>query len=174
MQAVTSSPSQEFTYSANIRNLTPAATATDVVTIAGATGKKIKVLSLEISGVQTAAGVNEWFLIKRSALDTGGTPVAMPAVPLDSQNPTAAATVQNFTANPGGLGTAVGTITAPRVAFGTTANTTNPVYLFDYNDTNGSPIVLRSAAEQLALNFNGAAIPAGMAINVTVKWIEQN
>lgn len=166
-------PSTLDTYSAIIRNFTPAATPTDIVTIAGAATKIIKILKIELWTTQTTAGVNEFLLIKRSALDTGGTPVSMPAVPLDSRSPAAVATVSNWTANPAGLGTAVGTIEVARPAANVTTGSTNPSYVFDFmTATNGSPIVLRSAVEQLALNFNGAAVPAGYVSNINVRWIE--
>ena len=171
--AVENQPSTIDTYSAVIRNFTPAATPTDILSVVGNASKQVKILRIEIWTTQTTAGVNEFLLIKRSALNTGGTRAAMTAVPLDSRSPAATADVGNYTANPAGLGTAVGTVDTAKPAAGAATNTTNPNYVWDYNDTNGSPIVLRTALESLCINFNGAAVPAGFVANITVRWCEQ-
>lgn len=61
------------TYSASINNLIVGYSApTDIVTITGSSTKKVVVNQINISGIQTTAGVEAISLIKRSTLDTGG------------------------------------------------------------------------------------------------------
>lgn len=159
------------TYSASIRAFTPVATPTDIVTIAADATKAIKILRIEIFGLQTTAGLNEFFLIKRSTVNTGGTAAAITATPLDSRSPASVAVVKKWTANPT-LGTAVGTLaTAQAVSLAATGLTT-PAFVFDAAAIGGSPIVLRAITEQLSLNFNGAAVPIGMALNINLYWAE--
>ena len=150
------------------------ATPTDMVVLTGVANKTIRIIGIIVEGTQTTAGINKFFLIKRSTVDTTGTFVADTAVPHDSKDLASLASFGHYTANPGALGTAVGNV---RVA-----NLLNPapasvvpsdkiIWLFD--SINAEELVLRSATEQLALNFNGAALPAGLTLNVTFIWIEE-
>src|SRR5258708_5658378 len=52
---------------------TPAATPTDLVTIFGSATKTVRVWSFKITTTNTAAGSQQYALIKRSAVDTTGT-----------------------------------------------------------------------------------------------------
>jgi hypothetical protein len=170
-------------------SFTPVATPTDLITITGSATKLIRVVSLKIGTTNTAAGSQEFLLIKRSTLDTTGTFVAATAVPSDSTGPggqvtTATTTVGHYTANPGGLGTAVGTIHRKRVAspavipasFAGVAVDAS-VELLEFPVANNAlddpSIRLRGAAENLAVNFAGAALVAGQTHIYTVVWTEE-
>lgn len=166
-------PSTSATYSANIRNFTPAATPTDVISITGAANRTIKVLKVVLSATQTTAGMNEWLLVKRSTANTGGTPTAATAVPFDSQNPTATASVVSYGANPSALGTTVGIVDAQKAPAQASTGTTSALLEFNLDHLDASPVVLRGVNDVLALNFNGAAVPAGLAMDCTVYWTEQ-
>lgn len=163
------------TYGATTSSLTPAATPTDIVTLIGSGTKVIRLLRLEISSTQTTLGVNTWYLIKRSTANTGGTSTTPTIVPFDSSNAAATATFRSYTANPTSLGTLVGTTaTLKLVADPTVGGTPSQnVYVYDFTD-NGTAqgIVLRTTSEVFALNFNGAALPAGLNINVNMTWTE--
>jgi hypothetical protein len=161
---------------------TPAATPTDLVTIYGSATKTVRVVKFVITTTNTAAGSQTFFLIKRSAVNTTGTFVAATAVPSDSSDSAATATVGHYTANPGGLGTAVGTTNIKRVA--------SPVLIpasfagivddagFDMLDSQinadwDKSIVLRGVAQGLCLNFNGAALVSGQVHAFQVIWTEE-
>ena len=60
---------------------TPAATPTDLVIIEGSSTKTVRVVSLVITTTNTAAGSQQFFLVKRSTADTTGTLVAATASP---------------------------------------------------------------------------------------------
>lgn len=163
---------------------TPAATATDMIIIEGSATKTVRVTGFEITTTNTAAGSQQFLLIKRSAADTTGTFVAATRVPLDSGFPVSSANrVGHFTANPGALGAAVGTIVTKRVGSpvavpGSFAGVMNDagVDLLNYNNK-GRPlnqhVTLRGVAETLALNFNGAALVAGQTHAYTITWTEE-
>jgi hypothetical protein len=183
MQSVVLAFAGKQTYTASAA-FTPAATATDIVTIAGAAGKVIRVLSVKLSTTNTAAGSQLVLLIKRSALDTTGTFVAGTAVPLDTGFAAAAATVGHYTANPGGLGAAVGTINtlklpSPVLVGGSFAGVTqDPGFeLLPSLSAGGSqfltPVTLRAAAENLAVNLNGVVLISGQVHAYTIVWTEE-
>jgi hypothetical protein len=162
------------TYSAMV-TFTPPATPTDMMIIEGSATKTIRVLRVEVNGTSTANSLNKIFIIKRSTADTTGTFVADAATPFDSGF--AATTVNrvgHFTANPGALGTAVGTGMAGLVLCGVTATGgVNDRLVFAFGDIIGAPITLRGVAQCLAVNFNGAALPAGLVITITIYWTEE-
>lgn len=143
--------------------------ATDVFTITGSASKTIRVTKLSISGTATSSVVVVASLIKRSTADTGGTPTAATAVPNDSANAAATATVASYTANPT-LGNTVGAIASDRLVF---AAATGVPSLRDYVFGGANQaIVLRGTAQQLVVNLNSATV-AGIGANITVQWTEE-
>lgn len=161
------------TFAASVSAFAQAATATDFAGMTGVTGKVVKILKISVTPVQTTAGLNLVSLIKRSAANTTGTPTAMTVVPLDSINTATAAPV-TYGANPGSLGTAVGTLISPKIATSVPASATSvmPQYDFIYDGMAGSPIVLRSASEGVYLNFGGTATPTGLIWQIAFVWVE--
>ena len=169
------------TYSA-ASTFTPAATPTDLVIIEGSATKTIKVVSFMIGTTNTAAGSQQFFLIKRSAADTTGTFVATTQVPHDSSNAAGTANrVGHFTANPGALGAAVGNVNIVRVAspvavpasFAGVREMACTELLPSLPDLAAQPITLRGVAQTLACNFNGAALVAGQTHFYRVVWTEE-
>jgi len=166
-------------------SFTPAATPTDLVTIYGSATKTVRVVSLKLTTTNTAAGSQEYFIIKRSAANTGGTFVAGTAVPLDSNNVAATATAGHYTANPSGLGAAVGTIATFRVAspvakpatFAGIVQDAGYDFLAISQAGKGSfmdqAVTLRGTAQGLVVNFNGAALVAGQTHAYTLLWMEE-
>jgi len=171
-------------------SFTPPATPTDMVIIEGSATKTIRMLSMVIGTTNTAAGSQQFFLIKRSTADTTGTFVsAGTPVPFDSAN--AAATpnrVGHFTANPGALGTAVGTLKQVRAASTVVTPTSfagvreiTEVEMLPHgwptglspNSVLGQLVTLRGVAQTLAINFNGAALVAGQTHFYRLMWMEE-
>jgi hypothetical protein len=175
------SSQSKLTYMAS-STFTPAATPSDLIKITGSATKTIRVISLYLATTNTAAGSQQYFLIKRSADDTTGTFVAATAVPLDSNNGVATATVGHYTANPGGLGATVGTIRTVRWASPAPVPATFAGVVqdagFDFFTNQGNSrldqtVTLRGAAQILAVNFNGVALVAGQTHAYHVEWIEE-
>ena len=151
---------------------TPGATPQDVFTITGSATTNVYVLKMGISTTQSTAGVNAFFLEKRSTANSGGTSASATVVPLNS-NYTATATVLQYTANPT-AGSAVGDVwggwvDSPAVA---TAGVGLVGVEVDFQTMFGQPLALLSASQVLAWNFNGAALPSGLSVIAYVHWVE--
>lgn len=160
---------------------TPVATPTDLVTIIGSPSKVVRVISFIITATNTAAGSQQFFLLKRNSKNSGGTYIPGNLTPLDSIEQSTA-DAGHWTANPLVLGNLVGNLNIIRVAstvlvpgsFGTVSP--NPRYdlirgarasLLD------KFITLRGQNELLAINFAGVALVAGQTHAYSVVWIEE-
>ena len=167
--------SYKHTYSAYDTPIAPASSATDVCSIAGSSTALIRVTRVELSNVQTTAGTNQWYLVRRSSLNLAGTSVVIPAVPHDSSSAAATALVNYWSANPGTLGTVVGMVRgASIVSPAPASSTTGAMYAWDFDQNNSQEtIVLRGVNQQIGLNFNGKAIPAGMDVGCGFTWTEE-
>jgi hypothetical protein len=162
------------TYCAASAAFSPPATPTDCFTITGGVGKTTRILRVGISTTQTTAGINSWFLVKRSTPDSGGTSTIINAVPCDSNNGSAVSTVLSYTGNPS-TGTSLGNVwagdlTSPAPA---TASASNPAFIIDFLDSYGQPLVLRGTAQVIAWNFAGASLPSGLSVIAFVQWTEE-
>lgn len=170
------------TYRATGTGYAAYATPTDMLTISGSASKTVIITALNIAPSATAATVGTFYWIKRSAANTGGTAAAQTAVPFDSADAPASAVVNLYSVIPSGLGAAVGNVgiavasinaaTGVPAAYGYIGSTANgvpasPTMVIDLR----KPITLR-AGEFLALNYNGAALPAGFTSTWSVEWAE--
>lgn len=166
--------SNKATYSGASSAFTPPASAQDAFTVTGSSSKIIRVLRMWVSSVQTTAGLSTWFIKKRSSANSGGTSATVDAIAHDSANGAASATALQYTANPT-AGTLVGSlwvghVDSPAVA---TAGIGTTVMFVDFMALYGQPVVLRSAAEVVAWNFNGASPPAGFSMVAGATWTEE-
>jgi hypothetical protein len=162
------------TYSAYVAPvIAPAATATDVCALAGASTALIRVLRAQVSPTQTNGGISTWQLVKRSTLNLAGTSVGITAVPHDSSSAAAVGSAKYWLANPTSVGTAVGNIRASRV-LAPVGGTVGSDFSWEFDQNNSAEtILLRGASEQVGLNFNGAAVPAGMSVGCGFTWSEE-
>jgi len=160
------------TYAAASAPFTAAATATDIFTITGSATKTIRVTRIEITGTQTTGLNQNILLLKRSTADTAGTSAAVTAVPQDTNNPAATATVLSYTANPT-LGTLVGNIRADKYLIPAPGTLTgNPPLIWTFGDRPEQALLLRGTAQVLAVNLNGATL-AGNSFTISVSWTEE-
>ena len=163
------------TYSYSNPSFTIPATPTDIITIDGSASKTIAITRAWLSTIQTTAGVNAWFLAKRSTARTGGVQVAGNIVPHDSSDAAGSANVGHWTTKFTGGGTLVGNVwggylDSPAVA---TAGIGGFIgIIIDFSRIYGKPLLLRGTGESLAINFNGAALPAGMTCLGGFTWFE--
>lgn len=156
------------TYSASGAVVVPAS-ATDVLTIYGSAAAGVYITRVTVSGFQTTAGLARLALIKRSAIDTGGTPVALTPIPHDAADAAAAATVNTYTAVPGALGAAVGNIAVAYVSIPVATGSGNP-YEWDFG-SRAKPVFLSGVAQGLALNLNAVTL-AGCTLALKIEWYE--
>lgn len=164
------------TYVATGVGIVPAASATDIACIAGATGKVIRIQSVRISGSGTAISIPV-LLRKNASLDTGGTPGTSTVLPvayaMDSNNPTSVATLISYTANPTVVDSAPGLISNANLGLvaTTVGAAVQPYVLFDFAERTFSQApILRKATEQICVNLNGTSPTA--LLNVTFRWTE--
>src|SRR5580658_7995356 len=94
---------QSFTSTYKYSSLgnTPAAATTDIFTIAGSASKIIRVTKIVIGGANSSAAAQfNPVIVRRSAVDTGGTSTAPTAMARDTLNTGATAVLALYTANP--------------------------------------------------------------------------
>lgn len=164
------------TYRAAVTALTVATTATDIFTITGSATKTVKIAKILITGVATTVAFINVLMIKRSTANSAGTSVAQTAVPADSNNAAATATVLSYTTNPT-LGTTVGTIYSKKLGVSTPAGGANGIAAeTEINETFGfgavQAMVLRGTSQVLAINLNATSV-AGSSFNITIEWTEE-
>lgn len=154
-----------------------AASAAPFFIIQGSATKTIIVQRIIISGgTLTAVAYNSYSATKYSSAISGGTPVVLTAVPMDSTSaPATPNLVQVYTAAPT-AGSLVGTLSAKRTLLqATTAAAAGipDIVEFDFRailETSG--IVLRGVAQGLGVNF-GAAPATAVTVSLVVEWTEE-
>jgi hypothetical protein len=156
-------------YRAASAPFTPGATPQDVFTITGSATRAVTVTGLWIATVQTTAGNNAWLAVKRSTANSGGTSATVTAVPTDSTHQAATASVRQYTANPT-AGTLIGNIWSSRVPSPTPTTALSQPWACVLVDRRA--VTLNGAAEILAMNFGGAALPTGLSVQAMVAWTE--
>lgn len=167
------------TFAASSVAIASAASATDLVCIAGKAGTVIRVQKITVSG-SGATAVNLPILITKNAVaDTAGTQASGTALPVTySLDPNVAASVsiatwQANTSNPTINDTGPGIIDVQQTNFPLTGTDTDHApAVFDWST---SPYAmqpaLRSAAQQLCVNLNSTTISTGK-VNASFKWTE--
>src|SRR5712692_8135408 len=154
----------DSTYSLGAIGATLAATPTDFIVLQGSATRVVRVKHIAFNGVATANGNMPVQLVRRSAAAAGGTATTPAPIRHDITNDATPATavLQLFTANPTTVGAVVGTLRATRINFSVTATgAVVATQALDFTTRGDKPIVLQGVADFLAINFNGAAVPAG-------------
>jgi len=145
--------------------------AGDVWCVSGSATKTVYLLQVHLSGLATSAIVADVSVIKRSTADTGGTAIAETAVPHDSTNVAATASVKAYSVSPT-AGTAVGSIMAHKIALGVQGNTaTTTEAFFKYGDQGQQPIILHGTAENVCVNVSAPG--AGGSWAIYSEWMEK-
>lgn len=159
------------TYSSVVVGFAAAATPTDVFTIIGSATKTIRVTRIAFIASQTLAAQRDISIIKRSAANTGGTSTVLTNIPHDSTSSAATAVVRSYTANPTGLGAAVGTIRSRKVFVAATGGNSDE-FIVEFGIRNSQGIVLRGVAETLSVNLNSVT-SGGNSITISIEWTEE-
>jgi len=166
----------KISYSSATVGLVTAASATDIFTITGSATKTIRVKHIRISGTVSSTTYVDVLLIKRSAANTSGTSTAVNAVPNDSSNPAASATVLSYTANPT-LGAVVGTMKSAKLLMNQTvpnnAQSAGVQIPIEWTfGSRGQAITLRGTSQVLAINLNSTTL-SGSSFDITIEWQEE-
>ena len=163
------------TYTYQAFDIAPHALATDLVQLIGSATKTIKITRIQISADASSVGEIDFYIYKRSALNTGGTSTHPTPLKYDSTNSNSTATLNVYSANPSALGAGILFYGTQYIIPGTGGNTwlANVPVIVDYGTRNTQPIILRNANESIAISLNGQTIPSGMGMYVNIEWTEE-
>jgi hypothetical protein len=160
------------TYGAGAVGVSPAAMPTDLIVLTGSATKTIRIKRIIVSGVATTAGTMDVVLIKRTAVNTGGTATNPSIMQFDTfLDALPTAVVSQYSVNPTALGAGV-VIANSKLNMGVAGAASNVV--IDFASRNDKALILRGVAQGLAINLNGAAVPAGGTIGYSIQWEEDN
>lgn len=161
------------TYAAGVASLSGQAGAqTDILQICGSATTTVRVTKMAVAGRATAVSPADIWILKRSTANTGGTAQLSTEVPLDTGTSAATAAVEAYSVAPT-TGTLVGTIAAGQIYLGNlTTGVGTPLLNLLWGDRPGSAVVLRGAAQCLAMNLS-SQVHAGALWNVSVEWTEE-
>ena len=163
------------TYSIAVVDVNPVANATDLLQIIGSATKTICITAIRITADSSAAGEMDFYLFKRSALNTGGTSTHPTPVAYDSNNPAATAVINLYSANPSALG-AGSIITASQFIYPVSSSGSGiPMFpiIFQFGSQTDQSITLRGVNQSLSISLNGQTIPSGFSVYITIEWTEQ-
>lgn len=166
---------------------TPPATPQDLFFIAGSDSKVVRVYSIYLGTTNTAAGSQQYFLLKRSSRNIVTTVNFFTPVPLalDSKNAATSLAGHYITTATaaGNVGQLVGNInivrwSSPLLSPGNFAGVVKETGR-EIMPWTGSPsldkfIVLRGSNQLLAVNFAGAALVAGQIHTYRIIWTESD
>lgn len=158
------------TYGAGGVDITPASTPTDVATIYGSATKTIRVKSVTVCGSGSDNATMNVSLVKRTAVNTAGTSATASNAKFDSLDGNATATVKQYTANPSALGAGYDLATS-QIRFGVPG--VGECKTWDFSTRNDKSVVLRGAAQGLAIDLNGGTLPATPKFSYSFEWTEE-
>jgi hypothetical protein len=158
-----------YTYSVATAGITVPALPTDMACFE-ANASYAQIMRVTVNGHAAVAAVASVLLIKRSTVDTGGTPTTFTGVPRYSLGtPAAGANLKAYTVVPTPLGTTVGTIDEEDALIvpGGSSTGGNPAR-FDF--TKGAPLVVYGTEALCIAASSTASSFAGATLEVTIEW----
>jgi hypothetical protein len=159
-------------YSASVTGLVAANLATDIFTISGSSSKIVRITRINISATQNTSTTRNVQLIKRSTLNSGGTSTTRAAIPHDSNNIAASATIKAYTVNPT-LGTAIGTVRTRRTQIqATMVSSAIDDVLWEFGTRPSQALVLRTVNEMVSINLNGVTLSNNL-FDIDIEWTEE-
>lgn len=163
------------TYCIRVLDHTPAATATDVLTLRGSSTKRVEVKRIKVIGTATAASMLDLYITKRTAANTGGTSTVPTISPRDSINPTASSAGALYSVNPTALGAGVGIEgTILYMASSVTITNGSQEFEVEFGKNGTQNLILNGTTQLVAINFNGQTQPAGAKFYYMIEWVEED
>jgi hypothetical protein len=174
---------RKTTYFAPWIGLVTAATATDVICISGAASKTVRVQKWVLSGTGTTANTVPLTILRRVVLDSGGTAATTTANPANTigkalaSDPTPAATLISYTANPTINDTSPTYIASASLGMATAASAASIPLVFDFvadttNLLREPTIISGNTTVQFCANFNSTSV-AGSILTGYLVWTEE-
>lgn len=149
----------------------PGAGANDIIQIAGANLKIIKIRTILIGGTAAAARQQTVGVVRRSSADTGGTPVNLVPRAADSTDAAASAVATFFSAAPT-IGTGVGILDANSFALVVSGGLQDRA-IFNYEQLTAKAPTLNNSSDFICINLTGVATIATDKIDFSIWWTEQ-
>jgi hypothetical protein len=171
-------PARFATYDVSYTAITTAASLTDFMTLTGSATKTIYVQRASCTGIASAAGTSSIAAVKRSAADTGGTPLTPSAtvggqlVPRMTSMAAATATAAAYSTNPT-TGALVGVLRTGKIGLAAAAGNGGTELTFDFSRNNEMGLSLKGTGEVFALSGLGTALASGAVLSCNMTWIEQ-
>ena len=159
------------TYRAFIYDQTFTANPTDLIILGGSSTKIIRLKSIIVSGTATAASNIGLYLFKRTAAATGGTPTAITKTS-SSVSDTATASLNHYGSGAPTVGTGT-MMDGGRLNLAPAANGSIDRLILQYTWQNDKAPLCEAATEFVALGMNGAAMPAGGKLDISITWTEE-
>jgi hypothetical protein len=162
------------TYSCSVVDFTPAATATDFVTLVGAAGKTITITNCSVNGDATAAATVDIYFLKRTVLNSGGTATQPSIAKHETADIAPSGVVNQYSVNPVSLGTGV-LVRGLHMSLPPSTTPGLPLSGVDlyFGNRPAKGVKLTGANETFAINWNGNAVPAGSSLYVNIEWTEE-
>lgn len=155
---------------------TVASSPTDVFIMSGSSTKTVRVTKIYIQGYNaSSSGFYNMQLIRRSATDTGGTPVPITPAKLDTNDPNSTiATCQYYTAAPSALGAQVAIVDQQRILMPTSPTTFSPPQELNFGQLpGGKSVVLRGTGDFMAINLSGLPVSGTNTLSIIVQYTEE-
>lgn len=151
--------------------ITLGSNTSDVCLLIGSATKSVRLRRVILAGVTGAIMSDPVLILKRSTLNVGGAGSITTNASYDSSNATSTAVAETMTTDPALLGTLAATLLEQSFTFNN--NTTGVVAPTTYTFGQlGQPVVLRSAAQSVAVNFAGASFTSA-TLSCTLEWTEE-
>lgn len=171
--AVADNEPQRASFSLFIPSFVPAANATDILTIQGSpSGKIARIRQIIVTGTATSAQNINVLLTRRTTANTGGTFTVQTLVPRDNTDNAPTCVVNLYTANPTGLGTAIGVADGGRLNVAPASNGSIDRLILQYGWYNDKAPILRGTSDFLCVGLNGGTIPNGCNLDINIVLTE--
>lgn len=167
-------PEGKFSYSGATAEYEGYSGTTDWMELCGSSTKTVVLRSFYLEGHADSAAHVDVILAKRSSAGSGGGPATLTAVPHDSNNPSATASLVTYTTTPTS-GDVVGLLRSGEISLVAVASggALHPEeWIFGENQVQG--VRLNSASECVTLGTSPAVdLPTGAGFHINLEWTEE-
>lgn len=160
------------TYRAFIFDLAPTGAVNDLVALGGSATRLIRLKSVILSGTATSATNVGVYIFRRTAAYTGGTPTAITRTTADTQDPASVASLVHY-ATAGATAGAGTMLDGCRLNLAPAANGSIDRPMLQYTWQNDKAPCLRGVTQFFGIGLNGATMPAGGRLDVSLTWTEE-
>ena len=160
------------TYRAFAYDLAPTGAVNDLVVLGGSATRVIRLKSVILSGTATSATNVGVYIFRRTAAYTGGTATNITRTSADTDDPASTASLVHYAV--AGATAGAGTMMdGCRLNLAPAANGSIDRPMLQYTWQNDKAGVLRGVTQFFGIGLNGATMPAGGRLDVSLTWTEE-